>query len=212
MEIRIHIIHEATREYLRTEAWTPPNEWTALPANATAVEPLPARAGYARVLTLTGDAWEYAEDHRGTSGYTNGEAHTITELGPLPQGWSTTPPPPDYAAMRSCLQAEINSRKNALRDGGFMVGGTLFDSDASARLAYAELAQRLTAEPTFSTEWKASASAWVTMDATLFAKVYAAGAQHIARAFSFQRAEEERLAATPDAGLASFTVAVVPHA
>lgn len=92
MEIRIHIIHEATREYLRTEAWTPPNAWTALPANATAVEPLPARAGYARVLTLTGDAWEYAEDHRGTSGYVNGEAHTIAQLGPLPRGWSTTPP------------------------------------------------------------------------------------------------------------------------
>ena len=130
----IHFIHEITRELIRSEQWTPPNAWTALPANSTAVEPLPARAGYARVLTLAGDGWEYVVDHRDTSGYVNGMAHTIIELGPLPQGWSPTPPPPDYAAMRANLQAEINTRKRRFRDGGVMVNGVRFDTDAAARL------------------------------------------------------------------------------
>ena len=109
MEIRIHIIHEATREYLRTEAWTPPNEWTALPANATTVELPPVRAGQARVLTLTCDAWAYAEDHRGKSGYVNGEAHTIAQLGPIPQGWSETAPEVTLDTLQAAKRAAISA-------------------------------------------------------------------------------------------------------
>jgi hypothetical protein len=32
------------------------------------------------------------EDHRGESGYVGGKSFTIKELGPYPDGWSTTPP------------------------------------------------------------------------------------------------------------------------
>ena len=46
--------------------------------------------------------WILAEDHRGEQGYVDGKSVTIKDVGPLPDGWSDTPPPqpfhpgPDY--------------------------------------------------------------------------------------------------------------------
>lgn len=154
-----------------------------------------------------GDAWVVVEDHRGRAGWlADGTPHTVMALGPLPDGWIEVEPPRPAGEIRAGLLAEIGARKNALRDGGFLVDGVLWDSDAGARLAYAELAQRLAANPSFSTRWKASESQWVTMTAALFAAVYTAGAAHIAAAFAWQEAEESRLAATPDAELGGFVV------
>lgn len=154
-----------------------------------------------------GDAWVVVEDHRGRVGWmSDGTPHTVTTLGPLPDGWSEVEPPRPAGEIRAGLLAAIGACKNALRDGGFLVDGTLWDSDAGARLAYAELAQRLAADPAFTTRWKASEGQWVTTDGALFARVYAAGAAHIAAAFAWQEAEEARLAATPDAELGGFVV------
>lgn len=154
-----------------------------------------------------GDAWEAVEDHRGRAGWmTDGTPHTVTNLGPLPDGWSEVEPPRPAGEIRAGLLAEIGARKNAMRDGGFLVDDVLWDSDAGARLAYAELAQRLAADPLFTTRWKASEGQWVTMTAALFAAVYTAGAAHIAAAFAWQEAEEARLAATPDEELSEFVI------
>ena len=95
------------------------------------------------------------------------------------------------AAKLAAIQAE----KTKARDGGFMVNGTLFDSDEAARVAYLELAMKLQADPEFSTAWKASDGAWVTMNAELFSQVYAAGANHIAACFAWQGAREAEVAA-----------------
>lgn len=158
-----------------------------------------------------GDTWVPVEDHRGRAGWLpDGTPYMVTDLGPLPDGWSEVEPPRPAAEVRAGLLAEIGARKNALRDGGFMVpvGGedVRWDSDTSARLAYAELAQRLAVDPAFTTRWKASEGQWVDMTADLFQTVYAAGAAHIAIAFAWQEAEEARLAATPDDGLTTFVV------
>ena len=176
-----------------------------LPAHSTAVAPPDAVDGYARVWT--GAAWEQIEDHRGRAGWLpDGAPYLVTGLGPLPDGWSNTEPPRPAGEMRAGLLAEIGARKNSLRDGGFLVDGTLWDSDAGARLAYAELAQRLATDPAFTTRWKASDGQWVDMCAALFAQVYTAGEAHIASAFAWQEGEEARLAATPDAELGGFVV------
>ena len=45
------------------------------------------------VWRVAGDAWEEVEDHRGAEGFVNGQPHEVKELGPLPDGWSDTPPP-----------------------------------------------------------------------------------------------------------------------
>lgn len=38
--------------------------------------------------------WDLIEDHRGESGFVNGEFVKISALGPLPEGWSKSPPLP----------------------------------------------------------------------------------------------------------------------
>lgn len=100
------------------------------------------------------------------------------------------------------LTAEANKKAGAIqaekvraRDAGFLVDGVLFDSDQSARISYAELAPRLSSDPTFTTPWKASAGVWVTMDAALFARVQAAGTAHIRAAFAWQEARDAEVAA-----------------
>jgi FMN phosphatase YigB (HAD superfamily) len=102
---------------------------------------------------------------------------------------------PTLEEAKAAKLAEIQNEKSRARDAGFFVGGVLFDSDSAARVAYLELAMRLQAEPTFSTAWKASDGVWVTMDAALFAQVYASGEAHIAACFAWQAAREVEVAA-----------------
>lgn len=63
------------------------------------------------VWRVAGDAWEEVEDHRGESGYVNGVPTEIKEYGPLPEGWSATPPPPTadqlFAALRAARDARL---------------------------------------------------------------------------------------------------------
>ena len=96
--------------------------------------------------------------------------------------------------------AAIQAGKVAARDRGVEVNGVLFDSDLAARMAYNELAIRFQQNPDFSTDWKASAGQWVTMDAALFAQVMAAGEAHIQACFAWQAAREQEVAAAVAAG------------
>lgn len=87
--------------------------------------------------------------------------------------------------------AEIRAEKIRARDGGVMVGTTLFDSDGPARIAYAELALRLAANPAYVVDdWKASEGVWVRMDGEMFGALMAAGEAHIAAVFTWQRTVE----------------------
>lgn len=102
------------------------------------------------------------------------------------------------ASVLTAAQAKadaIQAEKVRARDAGFLVDGVLFDSDQSARISYAELALRLASDPTFVTPWKASAGAWVTMDAAKYAQVAATGGAHIQAVFAWQAARDQELAA-----------------
>jgi len=109
----IHIYATDTREYLCTEDWTPPEPWVALPADAVSADavPLPEeRAGFARVLTVQADGWEYAEDHRGEKGWLpDGQPHTIAALGALLDGWSTSVPVPSLESVAAAKAREIRT-------------------------------------------------------------------------------------------------------
>ena len=50
------------------------------------------------------------ENHKGESGYVNGEPHTIKDYGPRPDGWSDTPPPPTPEE----LAAQARAQRDAL--------------------------------------------------------------------------------------------------
>lgn len=102
---------------------------------------------------------------------------------------------PTLEQVKTAKLDAIQAEKNRARDGGFPVGGVLFDSDAGARLAYLELENKLSSDPTFTTSWKASDGVWVTMDAALYSQVKAAGTAHIAACFAWQAAKEAEVAA-----------------
>lgn len=100
----------------------------------------------------------------------------------------------EVTAAAQAKAAAVQAEKVRARDAGFLVDGVLFDSDQSARISYAELALRLASDPTFVTPWKASAGAWVTMDATKYAQVAATGGAHIQAVFAWQAARDAEIA------------------
>lgn len=108
--------------------------------------------------------------------------------------------PLDIWPMADSKLQRINDGKNAALDGGFTHDGILFDSDSKARLAYLELSLKLGQDSAYSTPWKASTGAWVTMDAALFAALQPAYEAHIAVCFAWQAAREAEVAAAVAAG------------
>ena len=64
---------------------------TVAPANALRGHPPTARPGF-HPAEQSGQ-WIEIEDHRGKQGYVNGQPCEIKDFGPLPGGWSDTPPP-----------------------------------------------------------------------------------------------------------------------
>lgn len=108
--------------------------------------------------------------------------------------------PVDLDALKLEAWVTANDEKNRVRDGGFYVNGTLFDSDMSARIAYAELAIHFQSDPTFITNWKASAGNWVTMTAPLLMQVYAVGQQHIQDCFAWFAQKEAEIQAASSVG------------
>ena len=85
-------------------------DYGLMPNNATRTAPTVVEG---KVPRWTGKDWEQVEDHKGKSGYVNGQPHEIKEYGPLPDGWSDTPPPPTtgelFDRLRSFRDARINS-------------------------------------------------------------------------------------------------------
>ena len=126
----------------------------------------------------------------------------VGEIGWTWDGVELSPPhvEVDIDALASAKLEAINDGKNAALDGGFMHDGTLYDSDAKARLAYLELAVKLNQLTTYSTPWKASTGQWVTMDAASFAALQPAYEAHIAGCFAWQAAREAEVAAAVAAG------------
>jgi hypothetical protein len=92
------------------------NQNRELPSGATLVAP-EFQKGFWPVWD--GEQWEKQEDHRKAAGYVDGQLTVISELGPLPDGWTTDPPEqpepeqpePDPEFER---QQEIQGLKNDL--------------------------------------------------------------------------------------------------
>ncbi|WP_411330105.1 phage tail assembly chaperone [Desulfovibrio desulfuricans] len=81
------------------------------PGMSLLVAPGDKRKGYAQ--QVDGDRWKEVEDHRGKEGFVNGQPHEIKAYGPLPDGWSDTPPPLTteelFFRIRGQRDARINS-------------------------------------------------------------------------------------------------------
>ena len=99
-----------------------------------------------------------------------------------------------FTELKAAKLQAVQAEKVRARDAGFLVADTLFDSDISARTSYTELGLRLSQNPSFTTQWKASSGQWVVMDAALYAQVVIAGEAHITAVFAWQAEKEQEIA------------------
>ena len=93
-------------------------DYGLLPNNSTHTAPPAQQDGH--IPHWTGGTWEQVENHKGTRGYVDGKPHTVIAYGPLPDGWSDTPPPPtmeeEARARIDVIDAEIcDLEQKALR-------------------------------------------------------------------------------------------------
>ena len=114
------------------------------PGMSLPVAPGDSKTGF--VWRVAGDAWEEVEDHRGESGYVNGVTTEIKEYGPLPDGWSVTPPPPTadqlFAAMRASRDARL-----AATDKYLLVDYPISEGDLALVKAYRAALRDLPDQP-----------------------------------------------------------------
>ena len=114
-----------------------------LPNNATRTIPTLVDG---KVPRWTGKKWVQVEDHRGESGYVNGVTTEIKEYGPLPDGWSVTPPPPTldqlFAAMRASRDARL-----AATDKYLLVDYPISEGDLALVKAYRAALRDLPDQP-----------------------------------------------------------------
>lgn len=92
---------------------TEANPGSIAPLNALRQDTKPSiTPGFWPCLNAESNGWSEVEDHRKKTGYVNGKPFTVAELGPLPEGWSDTPPPPteeeQYNAERAAIDQEFN--------------------------------------------------------------------------------------------------------
>lgn len=83
----------------------------SMPHNCTALQPV-LQEGF--IPRWTGSAWEQVQNHKGLEGYLNGEPHEVKEYGPLPDGWSDTPPPPTIEELFDMLRSVRDARISAV--------------------------------------------------------------------------------------------------
>lgn len=81
-----------------------------LPADACLDAPVIAKGCVAQ---RANGAWVDVENHIGETGFVNGVPTEIKEYGPLPEGWSATPPVPTAEQLFSALRAARDARLSA---------------------------------------------------------------------------------------------------
>jgi hypothetical protein len=94
------------------------NPGTTPSHNCTFVKP-DLMTGY--IPRWNGSAWNQAENHRGEKVWIDGVETEITEYGPLPEGWSDSPPPATLEEAKTAKLAEISTAYSAYdADGSVM--------------------------------------------------------------------------------------------
>lgn len=142
--MNVYRYDELTKEYIGTEeALLDPleteqqeKEVYLLPANATFTAPPAEKEGFARVWN--GEAWQEVEDHRGTEYWLPGDvygtpAHEMTELGPLPEGATTTAPEKTLDELKADKIAALKAERDQKEVLPIEYNGNSFDYDDKAR-------------------------------------------------------------------------------
>jgi hypothetical protein len=79
-----------------------------------AVRTAPPVYGQGKWPGFNGSSWTLIDDHRGESGYVDGQPYKITDFGPYPPGWTSSPPPPTEAEVKASAKAALLSSLDGL--------------------------------------------------------------------------------------------------
>lgn len=144
------------------------DDFGILPNNATHTAPT-LKKGF--IPCWDGEKWGQVEDHKGETGYVNGQPYTINEYGPLPDGWSDTPPPPTieelFDRLRSFRDARINAvlwmRERHSDELELGTKTTLTPEQYTALLTYVQALRDLPAQPGAPWDGGGTATPWPEM-------------------------------------------------
>lgn len=112
--------------------------------------------------------WEQVEDHKGKSGYVNGVPTEIKEYGPLPDGWSDTPPAPTieelFDMLRSFRDGHISAvlwmRERHSDELELGMEPTLTPEQYTALLTYVQALRDIPAQPGAPWDGGGDATPW----------------------------------------------------
>lgn len=170
-----------------------------LPANATFTAPPAEKEGFARVWT--GESWQEVEDHRGTKYWLPGEgygtpAHEMKELGPLPEGATTTAPEKTLDELKADKLAALKAERDNKEVEPIEYNGNSFDYDEKARdRINAAIIALEVAGDSASLEWTAADNADVTVTAADLKGIISAVAVRSNTLHVAYRAAKEKVAA-----------------
>ena len=165
-------------------------DYGVLPNNATR-EPVEVAPGF--MPRWTGTAWEQVENHKGESGFVDGEPHTVKAYGPYPAGWSAAPPPVPFSEALDSARAAIRDRRRQAEYGGFLFDGQRWDSEEKDELRLNSMFTMM--DKNSVTEfpgWKINADTRITLTPQLAARAAAGLMGHYAACF---RVEADKKAA-----------------
>ena len=92
----------------------PIEDYGRLPGHATYDKP-EVKDGF--IPRFVNGKWTQVENHKGKTGYVNGEPFTVKDYGPLPAGWSDTPPPPTPEEQAEAAKAQFTAAIQQYLDG-----------------------------------------------------------------------------------------------
>lgn len=154
--------------------------------NTTKTPPLEAKDGFASAWNRDKQAWSYIENHKDEEGFVNGEAFTITDYGPYPDGWSKEALPPTLEEAKKTAEDALKTYRQGIEYGGFMYNGQRWDSEQKDELrlnsAYKVFEAGLTEYP----GWKIGDGAYITLTPEILAGASMALMQHYGHAFSVE--------------------------
>ena len=137
--------------------------YSLLPNNATHTAP-ELREGH--IPRWNGTAWEQVENHKGRAGYVNGTPFTVTEYGPLPEGWSDSAPLPTEAELFARLRAARDARIRAV-DYLLMPDYPLGNADRAGIMTYRQALRDLPAQEGAPWDGGGEATPWPEMPAVV---------------------------------------------
>lgn len=126
---------------------TPTNPGSIAPPDCTREETTPVvTPGFWPCRDLKKNKWVDVEDHRTELGFVNGVFTEINEVGPYPDGWSTTPPEPELSREEQIIRRLSEIDRESIRPLRAVVDGSATDRDKTKLQTLEEEAENLRSE------------------------------------------------------------------